>query len=376
MNTPTRSASAGIRVLLSVVCVVFFTIGAAFGYYAYLGIREARESLQWPTTPGRITQSGVDVSISREHENDSRRRRETRSYSAHVAYEYTVEGKTYTGERIAVVTDQFGSHDWAKATTEKFPVGREVTVSYHPEHPEQCVLEPGRWGGAGIMLIVAGVFGFFPPLVLKAIWTNKPVPTGLHPETRSQRILDGCEYRERILTWKPGQLVHLQRDSISLLSVIGGAVVAGLVLGLLFGLTPALFFFAGRGPFFIGQFYLGASLITALVAGVWLWQDSRFRETRIDWETRRVQWKVGSRTREASFSDVSQVAVEAPEPSKSRSAGSGQESQTIAVRVYLNIQGKAVLILESESKVAALKWTRKQASSIARQLSLAMEVPY
>lgn len=375
MNAPNLSASVGLRALLSLVCLVLFTVGAVSGVWAYQAIREARQSVQWPTAPGRITHSGVDVSVTRERANGTRERRETSSYNARIAYEYSVAGKTYTGERIAVVSDQFGSYDWAEATTERFPVGEEVTVSYHPEHPDQCVLEPGRWGGAGLMLVVAGVFGTFPLLGLKALWSNKPVPTGLHPETRPQRILDGCEFRERILTWEPGRLVHLQRDSIGWLSLIGGAVVAGLIVGLLFGLVPALYFFAGRGPIFIGQFYLGASLILALISGVWLWQDTRFRETRIDWESRRVLLKVGSRSREVSFSDVAQVAVSAPQPPKEPSSA-GQPPKTLAVRVHLNVRGKAFLILESECPSSALSWTRKKLSSLARQLAIAMEVPY
>ena len=173
-----------LRILLTIVCLVFFCGGCVVGLMAYRGIDEARQSLQWPKAPGKIVRSGVDISVHRERRGDlDRRKKETRSYSAEIEYEYAVNGKALTGSRIAVITEQFGTKAWAEATSQKFPVGAEVTVSYNPAKPEQCVLEPGRWGGVGFLLILSAVFALFPPLVLKAIWSTKPVETGVHSET-------------------------------------------------------------------------------------------------------------------------------------------------------------------------------------------------
>lgn len=162
--------SKRLRLLLTVVSLLFFCGGCLSGVMAYRGIVEAQQSLQWPTTPGRIVRSGVDVSVHRDRSQDrDRRNRETRSYSAAIAYEFEVNGQKVKGSRIAVISDQFGSKAWAETTSNKFPTGTEVCVSYNPTQPEQCVLEPGRWGGAGYFLVLAGVLGLFPPLVLKGI---------------------------------------------------------------------------------------------------------------------------------------------------------------------------------------------------------------
>lgn len=376
-NQGTDKTSKRLRLLLSVVLLLFFGGGCFAGVMAWRGIIEAQESLKWPTAPGRIVRSGVDVSVHRDRSHDrDRRDRETRSYSAVIEYEFEVDGQTVKGDRIAVISDQFGSKAWAETTAQKFPVGTEVTVSYHPEKPEQCVLEPGRWGGAGFFLILAGVFGLFPPLVLKAIWSTKPVETGLHPETRPQRILQGFEFRERILSWEPGQLVHLQRDSISVLSLIGGALIAGLVVGLLFGLVPALVFFSGRGPIFIGQFYLAASLISAVVCAVWLWRDNRPRETRIDWSSQSIHLAVGSTLCDVFFTDVQELNVAMPKPQKPGPGRSSEPAHKYAARINMVVYGKTYIILETQFNTSAYRAVRSKLVSIAQQLAVPMNVQF
>lgn len=377
INQGIDKVSKRLRLLLTIVLLLFFGGGCFAGVMAYRGIVEAQQSLQWPTVPGRIVRSGVDVSVHRERSHDiGRRDRETRSYSAEIEYEFEVDGQTVKGSRIAVISDQFGSKAWAKTTVQKFPVGTEVKVSYNPAKPEQCVLEPGRWGGAGFLLILAGVFGLFPPLMLKAIWSTKPVETGLHPETRAQRILQGFEFRERILSWEPGQLVHLQRDSISFLSVIGGGLIAGLFLGLLFGLVPALLFFSGRGPIFIGQFYLGASLASAVVCAAWLWLDNRPRETRIDWSAQSIHLAVGSRLCDVFFTDVQELNVSVPKPQKPTPGSSSQPTQKHAARINMVVNGKSYIVLETECASSAIRAVRSKLASIAQQLAVPMNVQF
>ena len=376
-NQGTDKTSKRLRLLLTVVLLLFFAGGCFAGVMAYRGIVEAQQSLQWPTAPGRIVRSGVDVSVHRERSHDiGRHDRETRSYSAEIEYEFEVDGRTVKGARISVISDQFGSKSWAKTTVQKFPVGTEVKVSYNPAKPEQCVLEPGRWGGAGFLLILAGVFGLFPPLLLKAIWSTKPVATGPHPETRAQRILQGFEFRERILSWEPGQLVHLQRVSISLLSMIGGAIIAGLFVGLLFGLVPALVFFSGRGPIFIGQFYLAASLISAVVCAVWLWLDNRPRETRIDWSAQSIHLAVGSRLCDIFFTDVQELNVAMPKPQKPSPGTSSQPTQKYAARINMVVNGKSYIILETECASSAIRAVHSKLASIAQQLAVPMNVQF
>lgn len=370
-----KKSSRWLKLLLTVVSLAFFGGGCVLGIVAYRAIQEAQQSLQWPTTTGRITRSGVDVSVHVERSNGGDRRRTSRSYSAVIQYEFAVAGRTLTGSRITVISEQFGSKAWAKTTSAKYPVGREVTVSYNPERPDSCVLEPGRWGGAGFLLILAGTFTVFPPLVLRAIWSSSPLKTGLHPETLSQRMLQGLEFRERILAWQPGQLVHLQRDSISILKVIGGAIIAGFLLGALFGAVPALIFFSGRGPVFIGQIYLVASGVLALICGTLLWLDNRPRETRIDWGMQAVHLGVGGALCDVFLTDVQEVSVSMPVPAKTATGTSGNSTQKGAARISITANGKKFIILETECAPDAIRAVRSTLSSIARQLGDALQIP-
>lgn len=381
MTAPSDQAhdktSRWLRILLTIVCLGFFCGGCVAGVIAYRGLQEAQQSLQWPTVGGQIVRSGVDVSVHRDRSPDrDRRNRETRSYSAGIEYEFAVNGQTLKGSRITVISDQFGSKAWAEATSQKFPVGTEVKVSYNPKKPEQCVLEPGHWGGVGFLLILSAVFGLFPPLVLKGIWSTKRVATGFHPDTRAQRILQGLEFRERILTWEPGQLVHLQRDSISFLSLIGGAIIAGLVVGLLFGLVPALVFFSGRGPIFIGQCYLGASSLCAVVGAIWLWLDNRPRETRIDWSTQSIHLAVGSSLCDVFFTDVQELSVSVPKPQKPSSGSSSQPPQKHAARINMVVNGMSYVILETECASSTIRAVRSKLATIAQQLTVPMNVQF
>ena len=120
MNAPDAPApdktSKGLRLLISIVCLLFFLGGSAAGVMAYRGIQEAQQSLQWPTVAGRMVRSGVDVSVHRDRSTDrDRRNRETRSYSAGIEYEFKVNEQTVKGSRITVISDQFGSKAWAEA---------------------------------------------------------------------------------------------------------------------------------------------------------------------------------------------------------------------------------------------------------------------
>jgi hypothetical protein len=365
-----RNPSGGLKLLLTVLCLVFFAGGCVLGRMAYRAVLEAQQSLTWPTVPGRISRSGVDVSVSRERSNRrDGRYRETSSYSAAIEYDFHVNGKTITGRRVAVMSDQFGSRDWAEATTKNFPVGSDVTVSYNPDRPEECVLEPGRWGGAGFLVILAGGLLFFPLVVLKAIWSSETPDTGTDSETPSKRVLNGVAFRERILAWEPGAFVHTQRNAMSFPTLISIAIIAGLIIGLLFGLVPALLFFSGRGPVFIGQFYLAASVVCAFVGGVWLWLDNRPRETRITWSSAMIHLAVGSTLLDVTFSDVQELNLTVPKRQKSQSTSSGQPPQKHAARINMVVNGKSFIILETECTMDAVRSVRSKLASIASHLA-------
>jgi hypothetical protein len=138
----------------------FMSLFVLFGF-GFIGIccsqlYNANASLSWSTTEGTITRSG-----KYESEPD-------------ISYDYTVEGKKYTGR-----TCQYGALHTSERTKKivaQYPVGAVVKVYYSPQSPEKSVLIPGAGVGAyigigfGIMfaLIAVGAM-FLIPFVFRSV---------------------------------------------------------------------------------------------------------------------------------------------------------------------------------------------------------------
>ena len=108
-------------------CVALFPL--AIILYGQYQLHQAKQSEQWPVVPGKIIRSFVKTSSSEG----------VTSYSADIKYAYTVQGVEH---RSAVVV--IGGHSYsANGTVKRYPLGKEVSVSYDPGKPGRAVLEPG-----------------------------------------------------------------------------------------------------------------------------------------------------------------------------------------------------------------------------------------
>lgn len=138
---------------------VFAVIGVLLTiFWGIPTARNAMESRNWPSADGRIIIS--DVSENYDSENGSI------TYTAKVAYNYTVNGLPYTGSTVAF--GDFGSSDPSHAggIVSRYPVAKSVKVYYDPDEPKTSVLEPGSgWSSfmgliVGIAFAIIGVVGF------------------------------------------------------------------------------------------------------------------------------------------------------------------------------------------------------------------------
>lgn len=104
-------------------------------------------SLQWPTTEGRVF-------YSKPHSAGQ-------NNSAHLWYEYHVNGKRYVAGDYRAGGNFAWYRDVANTATTRYSVGRLVTVYYKPSDPSQALLEPGLWYGNFIIpsigLLVLGL---------------------------------------------------------------------------------------------------------------------------------------------------------------------------------------------------------------------------
>ena len=176
------------KVILGFVFVAFMGSGGRLLFMAFDGMREAGESAAWPRADGKITRSEMSASTR----NDNRGRQNAKSnstfYEATLEYEFEVNGMTYRGSRIATVKDMNAKRSRAQAILDKYPVDHRVMVSFKPDDPSVCVLEPGSWGGALIQLGL-GVFFILVPLGLAfTLWKLSPKSSTPPPQKRDDQF--------------------------------------------------------------------------------------------------------------------------------------------------------------------------------------------
>ena len=122
-------------------------IAGAGGFIGWDRSRVA-DAGSWPSTPGRITASGVETSaISR-----------GRGYVPSVTFRYEVAGRSYTRSRIwltarSTFDDQEGAEEFLRA----YPAGATVPVFYNPADPDDAALLIESQAGPASFLILAGL---------------------------------------------------------------------------------------------------------------------------------------------------------------------------------------------------------------------------
>src|SRR5262245_49672203 len=96
-----------------------------------------RASRTWPTVPGTITESRLQLESARDP-NDN-----TVTETAKIEYHFEVDNSVFWGGRIAY--DGALGRYAARQAVERYPRGATVSVAYDPTDPRRCVLEPGYY---------------------------------------------------------------------------------------------------------------------------------------------------------------------------------------------------------------------------------------
>jgi hypothetical protein len=152
------------------VGAVFSVIGAGLGLGGVSAIRKARKRAAWPTVTGTLLSTEVIEhrrSVSGKHGS-----RKSVSYEPIVKYSYSVDGKNYSGKRIAADSESMISRRAAEKRIGRFSSAAEISVYYDPKDPKQAVLDTRAVGlamlfGIGAALIALGVF-----TLLNASWIS------------------------------------------------------------------------------------------------------------------------------------------------------------------------------------------------------------
>lgn len=123
----------------STICLILGTLFLVGGWsvvtlWGKPTLQNAKESVEWPTVKGVVTESKVSS-----HSGDG-----STTYSANIIYRYSVNNTLIHSERVWF-GDNYSTSNRSMFTkiVQKYPVGKEVTVYYKPDDEFISVLEPG-----------------------------------------------------------------------------------------------------------------------------------------------------------------------------------------------------------------------------------------
>jgi len=148
--------------------IVVFVLCEGLGYLlwrqGYLFRKRSQIAQAWPTTEALIKDSHIVEDPGRNAMGNI-----NLANVVVVKYEFTVDGKTYKGDRVSFGRPAF---DYVNASNvvDQFKKGKRVTVYYNPEDPADAVLAPKTTIGMpsyvpGYFLMGAGVLVLLASLV-------------------------------------------------------------------------------------------------------------------------------------------------------------------------------------------------------------------
>jgi hypothetical protein len=136
-----------------------------FVFGGYLLIK-SMQSNSWPSTDGIVKSAKMKT-----EQGD-----ESITYTAEITYEYTVNRKPFTGDKIRMVKVGNSNQSYANQDLQKYPAGTKVTVFYSPGDPADCVLEPGVHPSSWFLPGIGGAFVLFPLIGVAATFFLKIRP--------------------------------------------------------------------------------------------------------------------------------------------------------------------------------------------------------
>jgi hypothetical protein len=117
--------------------IITFIVGAVYLAWHAWQIKSA--SPNWPSVEGEMLVSKTRA----HHETGDHSGTHTHEWFTEVRYRYTVNGTTYTGDRLRAVGLSHFDERQALKDLVPFSVGQKVKVYYDPAKPSSSVLIPG-----------------------------------------------------------------------------------------------------------------------------------------------------------------------------------------------------------------------------------------
>jgi multisubunit Na+/H+ antiporter MnhC subunit len=176
------------------VTVLFGAFGLWVWYTTWRGYHKVVASLSWPTVQGVINESAVIERQERfEATHDPARGDEYYTVRiARIVYSYTVNNQEYKASNFS------NTLDGKEQLVAKYPKGKTVRVSYNPQDPQECMVEPIAQGNSRFVLtgIVIGLI-LFAIAALPVLYVFAPTQTQAVADSIVKVMQDVVGYRRR-----------------------------------------------------------------------------------------------------------------------------------------------------------------------------------
>lgn len=146
--------------------IPFLLVGISMTLWGWNNYKNAKASESWPSTPGVIVTSRMDVDYGNSDDAESK-------YIAVISYNYKVNTMDYTADRVFFDSHSYLKKIQADKIISRYPVGKKVNVYYNSSKPHMAVLEPGSAAGAGYALIFGIVMLLMSSIVMFMIFGKK-----------------------------------------------------------------------------------------------------------------------------------------------------------------------------------------------------------
>jgi Protein of unknown function (DUF3592) len=147
------------------VAEIFLILGVIIAGVMLWQLIKGMKSKNWPTAPGQVVASQVTVNVSYDDDGDR-----STTYGADIMYRYAVDGYEYSGNRRTFTDYKSSNRNRAEKIVAQYAPGTAIQTYYHPDDPEDSVLEPGTNAVSFLLLLlplifigvgVAGLLGLF-----------------------------------------------------------------------------------------------------------------------------------------------------------------------------------------------------------------------
>ena len=145
------------RVLSTLFGLVALVGGLILSIWGAREWQSALSSKDWPTVSGTVVHSELKKRLKARRPGQKSHQSRTQ-FTPEIRYDYTVEGQSFTGDRVSYGDYSSSNEAQMKAVVAQYPVGKSVTVFYDPEDPSSSLLESGfGWTPVAISAL-GGVF--------------------------------------------------------------------------------------------------------------------------------------------------------------------------------------------------------------------------